>query len=95
MESDAEGNTNANNNAVVTCILRAVEITVKFLEAHHTASVVKMAAPKLLSMGKYGEAAKIFVAASMEKEATDAFIQGGDYNRARQVMFRCLLILIH
>ena len=84
MESEGEGNTNANNNTVVTCILRAVEITVKFLEPHHTASVVKMAAPKLLALGKFGEAAKIFVAASMEKEATDAFIQGGDYARARQ-----------
>ena len=93
MEGDAEsGNTNSNNNAVVACILRAVDITVKFLEAHHTPSVVKMAAPKLLALGKFPEAAKIFVDAGMEKEAADAFIQGGDYPRARQVRLLFLFL---
>lgn len=64
---------------------RAATLALKFLKAAKSAEVVQLVGPRLAKIGKYLSAAELYVGAERNKEAIEVLMEGGEWNKAKQI----------
>ncbi|XP_060519882.1 intraflagellar transport protein 172 homolog [Cylas formicarius] len=75
----------ADASIVKRALLRAADMTNKFLFGQEAADVTKVLAPRLIEIGENAVAAQLYIGAEMMKEAIDSFVTAEDWTRARKV----------
>ncbi|KAM4772549.1 intraflagellar transport protein 172 homolog [Rhinophrynus dorsalis] len=74
-----------NPGLMEKCLMKAAEISIKFLPPGRRLEVIRTVGPQLVSAGRHNAAAEFFLNIDLVKEAIDAFIQGEEWNKAKRV----------
>lgn len=77
--------TNADAAMVERALTRAAEICNQFLEGKDSAEIARHLAPRLITLNKITQAAQLYLAAEMPREAVDIFIHSENWNKARRL----------
>ncbi|XP_076806393.1 intraflagellar transport protein 172 homolog [Clavelina lepadiformis] len=64
---------------------KAAELSLKFLPAEKAAAVIELLGPKLIRLQKHEKAAELYVQVDMIQEAADAFMECGEFKKAKGV----------
>lgn len=74
----------ADRETISKSLLKAADLTSKFVETSEAIVISRSLGPKLLETRHYGTAAQLYMACDLNKEAIDAFIAGGEWSNARK-----------
>lgn len=67
------------------CWTKASELALKFFPQEKASAVVEMVGPRLIEIHKHSKAAELYINVDLIKEAVDALMQGGDFQKAKRV----------
>lgn len=75
----------ADSETMTRALVKAAELTSKFVDSDEALILCRSLLPKLLQIGQNGLAARLCLECDMIREAVDAFIAGSDWDSARKV----------
>lgn len=74
----------SDRETIIRSLLKAADLTAKFVETDEAISISRSLGPKLIEMRQHNTAAQLYMACDLTKEAIDAFIAGDEWNKARK-----------
>merc|ERR1739838_1174135 len=64
---------------------KACELALKFLPNNKAAAVIQLLAPKFILLNRHSKAAELYVQVDMIQQAADAFMEAGEFEKAKNI----------
>ncbi|XP_078486595.1 intraflagellar transport protein 172 homolog [Ciona intestinalis] len=74
-----------DNRILEKCWGKATDLALKFLTLQKSTAVIELIAPKFIRLQRHAKAAELYVQVDMIQEAADAFMEGGEFQKAKGV----------